>query len=92
MEAPTATYISTNTANPTLPPQLQGLGSLACRLSGSVVPFDEETLDALYPRRRSYFFEVLRSVVHLQRQGLLRRADAFKVLRAALRSRIGGSR
>ncbi len=49
LEAPTATYLSTNTASPDLPPALLAIGNLACRLSGSVVPFDQATLDALYP-------------------------------------------
>lgn len=90
MEAPTATYESTNIADPTLPPALQGIGGLACRLSGSVFPFDEATLDALYPRRSSFFIDVWRSVVRLRRQGLLLPEDALTVLFDALRAGVGG--
>lgn len=90
MEAPTATYVSTNVADPTLPPQLQSIGNLACRLSGSVLPFDEATLDELYPRRSSYFFDVWRSVLRLGLKGLILPEDAWQVLEAALRSSVGG--
>lgn len=90
MEAQLATYVSTNVADPNLPPELQGIGNLACRLSGSVFPFDQETLDTLYPKRSSYFVEVLRSVIHLKKQGLLLPADAVQVILDALHSPVGG--
>ena len=90
MEAPTATYASTNVADPSLPLPLQGIGNLACLLSGSVFPFDEATLDTLYPRRNSFFVEVWQSVVRLRRQGLILPEDALGVLFDALRSGVGG--
>jgi len=85
LDASLATYASSNMADPELPPLLQEIGDLVCRLSGSVHPFDEETLDALYPRRRSYFVEVLRSTIRLERQGLLLPANALETLLEALR-------
>ena len=90
LEAPVATYASTNFADPSLPPALQQFGNLACFLSGSVFPFSEETLDELYPRRFSYFAGVWRSVFKLRRQGLLLREDAVDILLNALRADVGG--
>jgi hypothetical protein len=86
LEAPTATYLSTNTASPDLPPALLAIGNLACRLSGSVLPFDQATLDALYPNPASYLVRVRQSVDALQRQGLLLPEDAAKVMSDAVRS------
>lgn len=90
LEAPTATYASSNFADPTLPPQLQGIGNLACRLSGSVFPFEEEQLDSLYPRRFSYFVDVVKSVFQLRKQRLLLPRDGLELILDALRSGIGG--
>ncbi len=92
MEAPRATYTSSNEADPNLPPQLQGIGGLACRLSGSVFPLDDETVDALYPRTRSYFRDVFRSARLLKKQGLLLPRDMLTILFDALRNPIGGGR
>ncbi|MFK7896209.1 MAG: alpha/beta hydrolase domain-containing protein [Myxococcota bacterium] len=92
MEAPVATYASANEADPTLPPQLQGIGSLACRLSGSVFPLEGETLDELYPRTRSYFREVFTSVRRLKRQGLILPRDGLSILLEALWNPVGGGR
>ena len=90
MEAPVATYVSTNSADPTLPPILQNIGNLACRLSGSVVPFEEATLDELYPRPRSYFGDVLRSVLQLYRERMILLDDAIAVLWDAIANPVGG--
>jgi hypothetical protein len=92
MEAPRATYASANEADPNLPPQLQAIGGLACRLSGSVFPFDDETLDELYPRSRSYFRDVFRSVRKLKKQGLLLGPDALRITLEALWNPVGGGR
>jgi hypothetical protein len=88
MDAPTATYVSTNVADPTLPPALISLGNLACRLSGSVIPFDAATLDGLYADRDAYLTRVRQSSNALMAQGLLLRSDAAKIRRAAERSRL----
>lgn len=90
MEAPTATYGSSNMADPNLPPPLIQFGNLACRLSGSVFPFDEAQLNELYPRRFSYLFDVFRSTTKLRRKGLLLRRDAFDLIWAALAADVGG--
>jgi len=89
LEAPTATYLSTNVAAPALPPALLAIGNLACRLSGSVVPFDQATLDALYPNPASYLVKVRQSVDALQRQGLLLPEDAEAVMNEAARLSTG---
>jgi hypothetical protein len=87
--APTATYLSTNVADPDLPPALLAIGNLACRLSGSVVPFDQATLDALYPNPVTYLVKVRASVDALLRQGLLLPEDAAAVMSEAARSSTG---
>jgi len=92
MDAPLATYTSTNEVDPNLPLQLQAVGGLACRLSGSVLRFDDETVDALYPARWSYFRSVLRSAFRLKRQGLLLPRDSYTILIEALRNPAGGGR
>ena len=92
MEAPLATYVSSNTADPSLPPQLFGIGNLACRLSGSVLAFDEATLDGLYPNHGSYVRQVRRAARDLRKQGLLLRSDSKDVIRAAVKSEIGKPR
>ena len=86
MDAPTATYLSTNVASPALPPALAAIGALACRLSGSVVPFDRATLEALYPNRAAYLLRVRDGVEALQAQGLLLPEDADAVMREAAAS------
>lgn len=89
MEAPTATYLSSATANPFLPPLLAGFANLACRLSGAVLPFDNATLDSLYRNHGSYVSQVARSVRDLKAQGLLLQQDAVTVKRNAAQSEIG---
>lgn len=86
---PTATYISSATVNPFLPPQLQFIGGLVCRLSGAVEPFDEATLDALYRNHGAYVRKVARATRNLKRQGLLLRQNAATIRKAARRSDIG---
>jgi len=89
MAVPVARYDSTNVADPALPAALQGIGNLACRLSGSVFPFDAATLDSLYPAHENYVRLVRRSVAALQGQGLLLRSDAADIVREAERSSVG---
>lgn len=100
MEAPTATYVSTATydttptGNPFLDPLLNGifqdgLGSLVCRLSGAVEPFDQATLDGLYPEHSDYVEQVVGAVVSLKAQGLLLQQNASTIKKAAAKSSIG---
>jgi len=86
MAAPTARYESTNVADPSLPPLLQNIGNLACRLSGSVFPFSGQRLARLYPSREDYLRKVADSVAALEAQGLLLRSDAAAINRAAQNS------
>ena len=79
MDLPTATYTSGNVADPALPPLLQFIGNLACRLSGSVTPFDELTLNMLYPEDGVYESQVNHAVKSLKSQGLLLQSDAVKI-------------
>ena len=87
---PTATYLSGNPAAPGLPPLLTQIGTLACRLSGSVEAFDDATLDELYRSHLRYVFQVKRAVWKLRRQRLILREDARALIRAARASDIGG--
>jgi hypothetical protein len=89
MEAPTATYVSSATANPLLPPVLVRFANLACFLSGAVIPFDEYTLSALYPDHGTYVSQVVESVNELKSQGLMLQKDAVTVKTAAAVSDIG---
>jgi len=89
MEAPTATYTPGNAADPTLPPLLQSIGNLACFLASSVEPFDQATLDQLYPTHGRYVSEVARATAALRRQGLLLPRDAFRIVRDAAKSDVG---
>jgi hypothetical protein len=89
MEAPTATYVSSATADPDLPPLLGGFAGLACGLSGAVEPFDAATLDALYPDHGTYVSRVVESANDLKSQGLLLQQNAVMVKTAAAESEIG---
>jgi hypothetical protein len=87
--APTATYVSTASVNPFLPPELAGFGFLVCRLSGAVEPFDQATLDALYPDHDTYVSGVAAAANGLKAQGLLLQQDAVTIKKAAAASEIG---
>jgi hypothetical protein len=89
MEAPVAIYASSNTADPNLPPQLGFIAGLACRLSGSVFPFDAQTLDELYPNHDAYVSQVSASVNALKAAGLMLQSDAKATKEAAAKSEIG---
>ena len=89
MEAPTATYVSSATPNPYLPPELGGFANLACRLSGAVLPFDDAILSALYPDHGTYVSQVVESANELKSQGLMLQQDAVTVKTAAAASDIG---
>ena len=76
-------------ADPSLPPFLQAIGNLACFTGSSVLPFDSETLDDLYPDHSSYVRAVGESVNDLVRRGFLLRKDARTLKRAAAQSDVG---
>lgn len=84
MEVPLATYTPGNSADPALPPFLQGIGNLACRLGASVSPFTPEVIDELYPNKGRYISRVVRSASDLRRQGFLLREDKKKIVSDAL--------
>jgi len=86
---PTATYTPGNVADPSLPPFLQQIGNLACFLASSVVPFDQATLDGLYPNHGTYVSSVVHDVRDLKRDGFLLQRDATKITTAAALSTIG---
>ena len=61
-------------------------GDPFCVLQGTHVPFDDETLQELYPRRSAYVSQVLQTVNQAQRDGHLRPEDAHESRTAALRT------
>ena len=89
MDVPTATYTPGNQANPNLPPFLQQIGNLACRLASSVTPFDPETLDELYPNHGSYVSPVTHAANQLRSDGFLLNPDRATIVTTAARSGIG---
>jgi hypothetical protein len=88
MEVPTATYTPGNVADPTLPGLLVFIGNLACRLSSSATPFDQETIDELYPNHGTYVSQVAMAANDLAAQGLLLAKDRKKIVTAAAHSSI----
>jgi Alpha/beta hydrolase domain len=85
IDVPLARYDSTNVADPALSPLLRNIGNLACRLSGSVVPFAPETVATLYPSKEAYLRKVQASTDSLLAQQFLLRGDAPKILAQAQR-------
>jgi hypothetical protein len=72
--------------------KLSGLGQTGptfCALFGTTVPFDEATLDELYPDHASYVAAVRSSAERAVRRGFLRRPDADLLVLAAEQSDIG---
>lgn len=89
VQVPVATYLPSNEADPSLPPFLIPIANLACFLSGSVLPFDQATLDELYPNHGSYVSAVTREANELVRQRFLLHRDAAAIKLEAARSGIG---
>ena len=89
LDAPTATYTPGNSADPQLPPFLQGIAQLSCRLASSVQPFDGETLGALYKNKGRYLRKVKRSARRLAKKGFLLREDRDALLDDAIISVTG---
>ena len=88
LDVPTATYTPGNSADPTLPPFLQGIGNLACRLASSVQPFDAATIDGLYADHRQYVRSVKRSARKLRRRGFLLSEDQATIVSDAVVSNV----
>jgi len=102
LDVPTASYFApNNTGKPACgapgapafpgcnPPALAPLGNLACQLSGSLVPFSQETLDALYPSHGQYVSEIAKRTNQLVRRRFLLPEDAELHRTAAGESAIG---
>jgi hypothetical protein len=89
LEVPIATYTPGNVADPGLPPVLVFIGNLACFLASSVEPFDDATIDGLYPNHGTYVSQVANATNALEMQGLLLPKDAQKIRDAAVHSTIG---
>jgi hypothetical protein len=89
MNVPIATYTPGNQANPNLPPFLIFIGNLACRLASSVEPFDQETIDTLYPNQGGYISRVAVQSARLMQDGFLLAKDRQKVMATALKTGIG---
>jgi hypothetical protein len=89
MEVPTARYIPTNRADPSLPGFLRAIGNLACFLGGSVLPFDQATIDELYPNHGSYVSQVTQAANALEAGDLMLPMDASTIRVSAAESSIG---
>ncbi|MGK5741220.1 alpha/beta hydrolase domain-containing protein [Micromonospora sp. URMC 103] len=64
-------------------------GESFCRLFGTYQPFDEATLDRLYPSHAGYVGRVVATDVRNVAAGYLQPADAVENLREAVRSGVG---
>ncbi|GAA3598759.1 alpha/beta hydrolase domain-containing protein [Nonomuraea rosea] len=61
----------------------------ACRQGGTWIPFDETTLETLYPGRRDYVAKVRQVTEQNLRDGFITRRDADRTIRDAERSGAG---
>ena len=64
-------------------------GPLPCPLAGSFTPFDEATLEALYPRHGAYVSRVAHSAAENVRAGYLLAEDAQRYVSEAAKSDVG---
>ena len=80
--------MATNLAKPacTFPPfppscnPIGPLGDLACRLGGSTAPFDQATLDALYPTSKDYVDKVKADAKRLKKEKFLTKSDEKEIV------------
>ena len=98
MQVPTATYGPSNYGKPVCgsegappPPDctlsvLAELGNLICRLSGTATPFEEETLDELYPTHRDYVGKVTANALYLRWRRFLLPDDMHTIIERAAES------
>jgi hypothetical protein len=85
IQVPRATYGPRNEPNPAnLPGPLILLGNLFCFLSGTVEPFDQQTLDALYPQPYLYVADVKEAALDLVDQRFLLLEDAKREIDTAV--------
>jgi len=101
MDVPIATYGPNNEGKPVCgsagappPPDCTNalfalIGGLACRLSGTVMPFDEATIDELYPSNRKYVAKVSGRGFHLMLRCFLLHEDFDELVQRAIDSGIG---
>ena len=75
MDAPVATYTPGNIADPNLSPFLVNIGNLACRLASSVAPFDQATLDTLYPNEGDLLAQASQAANQMRIDRFLLRED-----------------
>ncbi|TYB57445.1 hypothetical protein FXF51_40445 [Nonomuraea sp. PA05] len=61
----------------------------ACRQGGTWIPFDETTLNGLYPGHRDYVSKVRQVTQQNLRDGFITRRDADRTIRDAERSTVG---
>jgi hypothetical protein len=88
MDAPIATYVPGNQADPNLPAFLIFIGNLACQLASSTLPFDSATIDELYRNQGSYLSQVATSANQLRADGLLLSKDRQKIIARAIQTGI----
>ena len=89
MTVPIATYTPGNVADPNLPGFLQQIGNLVCFLAGSVSPFDEATIESLYPNKGGYVSRVAIDSARLMQDGFLLPKDRQKIIATAVEAGIG---
>ncbi|MFK7887823.1 MAG: alpha/beta hydrolase domain-containing protein [Gammaproteobacteria bacterium] len=77
IEAPVGTYVESND------------GPGFCGLFGGFAPFDDATLDALYPSREAYLTPFKRAAINAINDGFLLRPDALTLMNVALESGVG---
>ena len=65
-------------------------GASFCFIAGHEVPFDQATLERLYPTHRAYVRAVIRNVLGLVANRFLTSADGVRLIREAVRSDVPG--
>jgi hypothetical protein len=75
---------------PTSTWRARATGASFCAIAGYEIPFDQATLDELYPTQGSYVRAVTRSVRELVADRFLTRADGRRLIRDAENLDIGG--
>jgi hypothetical protein len=89
IHVPLATYLPNNSVSSSVPGFLQPLLGLACVLGGSVISFDQDKLDALYPTHKGYVAKVSAQTLRLQFGRFMLWEDANLVRAEAAASDIG---
>jgi len=89
MNVPIQTYTPGNQADPNLPPLLQFIGNLACRLASSVSQFEVGVQGGLYPNHGRYVSMVAHAANQIQMAGFLLEPDRELIMTAAAESGVG---